>query len=221
MYVRDEHTGEFKVDDSDFHVENYRNQPEYQEIELSRSVALTDCIRKALRVMGVRNEVESVFSQRANLSDRWLTCNLELGDDHKGDPFEVWAIIKFTFWPDSTNPNQDERFREKLPIFGEVLLENLGTAFHLREVDLPSLGLEIALRLVNRDLLVSTIEGESLLVITGEDDEGNLTYGEREVKKICSLGFESLVYEKEVLSNGEEVTVEHRNFYSWVDVVGD
>tara|TARA_B100000035_G_C20727926_1_gene434229 strand:- start:104 stop:619 length:516 start_codon:yes stop_codon:yes gene_type:complete len=171
--------------------------------------------------MGVRNEVESVFSQRADLTDRWLTCSLELGDDHKGNPFEVWAMINFTFFPDSTNLNQDERTREKLPIFGDVLLENLGEVTHLREVDTPSLGLEIANRLVNRDLLVSTIEGESLLVITGEDGEGNLIYGEREVKKMCSLGFDSLVYEREVLSDGEEVTAEHRFFYSWVDVVGD
>jgi len=203
------------VEGSDFHVEKYRNQVEYQEIPLSQQFALTDCTRKALRVMGVRDEVESVFSQRADLTDRWLTCSLELGDDHKGNPFEVWAIISFSFFPDR------ERVREKVPIFGEVLIENLGEVTHLREVDTPSLGLEIANRLVNRDLLVSTIEGDNLLVITGEDGEGNLIYAEREVKKICSLGFESLVYEKEVLSDGEEVTVEHRKFYSWVDVVGD
>ena len=60
MYVRDEYTGQIKVDDGDFYVEAYRKKVEFQEIDLSRSVAVTDCVRKALRVMGVRDEVESV-----------------------------------------------------------------------------------------------------------------------------------------------------------------
>tara|TARA_B100000927_G_scaffold291652_2_gene295204 strand:- start:1607 stop:2272 length:666 start_codon:yes stop_codon:yes gene_type:complete len=221
MYVIDEYTGQIKVDEGNFYVEAYRKNKEFQEIDLSRSVAVTDCVRKALRVMGVRDEVESVFSQRADLSERWLSTYLELGDDEKPNPFEVWCKVDFTFFPDSNNPNVSERVKEELPIFGEVILENLIEATHLREVDIPTIGLEIARRLVDRDLLISTMEGEDLLVVTGYDDEGHPIFGEREAKRICSLGFESIEIHKETLLDGEEVTVEHRVFYSWTEVVGD
>ncbi|MBD36077.1 MAG: hypothetical protein CL512_04850 [Actinobacteria bacterium] len=223
MYFREDMTDKtspLMINGSDFHVEKYRNKAEYQELPYCRDNAVTDCIRKALRVMGVRDEVEAVLSQRADLSDLWLSCNVNLGDEQKGDPFEVWAIVKFTFFPDSNNPNDNERVREKLPIFGEVVLENLGEAVHLRELDLPRLGRDIASRLVNRTLLAETIEGENLLVITSEDDDGNLIYGERKVSRMCSLGFATIDYKKEILA-GEEVFVEHREFYSWVDVVGE
>ena len=39
--------------------------------------------------------------------------------------------VDFTFFPDSDNPNVSERGKEKLPIFGEVILENLIEATHL------------------------------------------------------------------------------------------
>jgi hypothetical protein len=220
MYVRDEHTGKIKVDDSDFHVEKYRTQAEYQEIEMSRSEALTDCIRKALRVMSVRHEVEGVFKQRGDLTDRWLSCWLYLGSED-GDPLEVWAQVDFTFFPESDNPNVTERMNEKAPIFGEAFLENLREATHLREVDLPTLGLEIANRLINSELKKETIEGESLLVIVGAEEDGQLIYEPREpTKRICSMGFETIEHEKEIMLDGEEVTVEKRVFYSWADVVG-
>lgn len=220
MYVRDEHTGKIKVDDSDFHVEKYRTQAEYQEIEMSRSEALTDCIRKALRVMSVRHEVEAVFDQRADLTDRWLSCRLYLGSED-GDPLEVWAQVDFTFFPEGKSFNLSERMNEKTPIFGAVFLENLGEATHLREVDLPTLGLEIANRLTNSEYKKETIEGESLLVIIGAEDDGQLIYEPREpTKRICSMGFETIEYKKETMLDGEEATVEHRVFYSWVDVVG-
>jgi hypothetical protein len=158
--------------------------------------------------MGVRDEVENVFSQRADLSDLWLSCYLNLGGDK---PSEVWAEVLFSFFPSKG---------DRSPVFGQVIVENLGSVDHLREVDLPILGLEVAQRLVNRILLTSTTEGESLLVITSEDDDGNLIYGEREVKRMCSLGFETIEYKKETLLDGEDVTVKHREFYSWLDVIG-
>lgn len=208
MYVKYKHTGKLEVNDSDFHATMYRDRREYQEISLSRSNALTDCIRKALRAMDVRDEVENVFSQRADLSDFWLSCYLNLGGNI---PSEAWAEVLFSFFP-STG--------DQTPVEGQVIVENLGSVDHLREVDLPTLGLEVAERLVNRTLLKSTIEGESILVVTSEGDGGNLIYGEREVKRMCSLGFETIKYKKETLTDGKDIAVERREFYSWVDVVG-
>jgi len=164
--------------------------------------------------------VEGVFKQRGDLTDRWLSCTLHLGSE-SDNPLEVWARVDFMFFPESDNPNAIEKMREKAPIFGEVILENLGEVTHLREVDLPTLGLEIANRLTNSELKKETIEGESLLVIIGAEEDGQLIYEPREpTKKICSMGFETIEYKKETMLDGEEVTVEHRAFYSWVDVVG-